>query len=97
MKKQLIFILLLSLFSFTSCNDILDIAPDGRSTLDKVFQDPELTAKYLSTCYNNIPQKGFWYFFWNNIPIAVSDESWDCDDGEGLQIGKLYKGMASAT
>lgn len=97
MKKQLISILLLSLFSFTSCNDILDIAPDGRSTLDKVFQDPELTAKYLSTCYNNIPQKGFWYFFWNNIPIAVSDESWDCDDGEGLQIGKLYKGMASAT
>lgn len=96
MKKYFILILL-AMSSLTSCNDVLDVAPDGRSMLEEVFKDPVLTAKYLSTCYNNIPKKGFYYFFWNNIPIALSDESWDCDDGEGLQISKLYKGAASAT
>lgn len=64
MKNRLI-IILSTLFLLSSCNDILNIEPDGRSTLEKVFQDPETTAKYLSTCYNNLPQKGYWYFFWN--------------------------------
>mgnify|MGYP000265933840 FL=1 len=95
MKNRLI-IILSTLFLLSSCNDILNIEPDGRSTLEKVFQDPETTAKYLSTCYNNLPQKGYWYFFWNNIPIAISDESWDCDDAQGLQIAQFYKGNASS-
>ena len=56
MKNRLI-IILSTLFLLSSCNDILNIEPDGRSTLEKVFQDPETTAKYLSTCYNNLPQK----------------------------------------
>lgn len=95
MKNKLV-ILFIAVVSFVSCNDILDATPDGRVTLDKVFQDPELTAKYLSNCYNNLPKKGFWYFAWTNIPIGVSDEAWDCDDGQGLQAAALYKGMASS-
>lgn len=93
--KKIIFTLMV-LLSFTSCNDILDAEPDGRISLDKVFQDSELTAKYLSTCYNEIPKKGFWYFFWNNLPIALSDESWDCDRGQGLPIDWIVTGSSSS-
>ncbi|SHE81476.1 Starch-binding associating with outer membrane [Mariniphaga anaerophila] len=96
MKKKFI-ILLIAIVSFYSCEDILDVTPDGRVTLNEVFQDPELTAKYLSNCYNNIPKKGFWYYFWANIPTGICDETWDCDDGQGLQIAKMYKGMTSST
>ncbi len=95
MKKTYILGFVLALF-LSACSDILDKAPDGRTPLDAVFEDPELTAKYLSNCYNNIPKKSFWYYFWANIPISVSDESWDCDDGQGLQVAHLYKGMASS-
>jgi len=56
MKKTYILGFVLALF-LSACSDILDKTPDGRTPLDAVFEDPELTAKYLSNCYNNIPKK----------------------------------------
>ena len=44
MKKRLIYICMFaSLLTFSSCNEALDVAPDGRLSLDEVFQDPDLT------------------------------------------------------
>ncbi len=41
MKKRLIYICMFaSLLTFSSCNEALDVAPDGRLSLDEVFQDP---------------------------------------------------------
>ncbi|WP_286847174.1 RagB/SusD family nutrient uptake outer membrane protein [Proteiniphilum sp. UBA5463] len=98
MNKHYIFSVFVAFLALlvASCNSELDKAPDGRTSLDAVFEDPVLTGKYLSNCYNNIPKKGYWYFFWTNIPNGVSDDNWDCDDNQGLQLAHLYKGMASA-
>ena len=53
MKKRLIYICMFaSLLTFSSCNEALDVAPDGRLSLDEVFQDPDLTKAYFSTCFD---------------------------------------------
>ena len=53
MKKRFIYICMFaSLLTFSSCNEALDVAPDGRLSLDEVFQDPDLTKAYFSTCFD---------------------------------------------
>lgn len=85
------------LMIFSSCNGILDVEPDGRTSLDKIFADPELAAAYFSNCYNNIPHKSRRYFWFSNYPIAISDEAWSCDDVNGQGPVLAYKGQASAS
>lgn len=46
-----------SLLTFSSCNEALDVAPDGRLSLDEVFQDPDLTKAYFSTCFDYLPKR----------------------------------------
>ena len=41
-----------SLLTFSSCNEALDVAPDGRLSLDEVFQETDLTKAYFSTCFD---------------------------------------------
>jgi len=78
----------------SSCSDVLDIAPDGRLTMDQVFQDPDLTAAYFSNCYNNIPKKSRRYFWFSNVPVALSDEAFDCDSQSAKSA---YQGSISAS
>lgn len=87
MKKRLIYICMFaSLLTFSSCNEALDVAPDGRLSLDEVFQDPDLTKAYFSTCFDYLPKKSLRYHFWSNYPVALSDEAWDCTDGSGCRL-----------
>lgn len=98
MKKILKYaILLLVVLSATGCSDTLDVTPDGRLTLEGVFNDPDLTEAYFSNCFNYIPKKSRRYFWFSNYPIALSDESWDCDDVEGQGVIHAYKGQCSAS
>ena len=54
MKKRLIYICMFaSLLTFSSCNEALDVAPDGRLSLDEVFQDPDLTNA-LTICLKRV-------------------------------------------
>ena len=46
------------LFGLSACQDVLDIMPDGRKTLDEMFQDDATVGAYLNTCYTNFPQYG---------------------------------------
>lgn len=88
MKKRLIYICMFaSLLTFSSCNEALDVAPDGRLSLDEVFQDPDLTKAYFSTCFDYLPKKSLRYHFWSNYPVALSDEAWDC--GSVVILGGL--------
>ena len=64
MKKRFIYICMFaSLLTFSSCNEALDVAPDGRLSLDEVFQDPDLTKAYFSTCFDYLPKKSLRYHF----------------------------------
>ncbi len=96
MKKVILYIMV-SLLGFSSCNDVLNVAPDGRLTLDQVFQDEELTKAYFSTCYDYLPKKGLRYFFWSNYPIALSDEGWDCTDGGGAGFAHAVSGNSTTS
>lgn len=87
----------LSLAMLTSCNDALDMTPDGRITLDQVFADADMTAKYMSNCYNRIPVKSYNYFWFQNHPTALSDEAWSADSPGGNGPIRAYKDMCSAS
>ena len=98
MKKRLIYICMFaSLLTFSSCNEALDVAPDGRLSLDEVFQDPDLTKAYFSTCFDYLPKKSLRYHFWSNYPVALSDEAWDCTDGSGAGFAHAASGNCTTT
>ncbi len=93
---HLYILLFLILFS---CQDALDMAPDGKLTMDEIFQDNDKVAAFLNSCYTYIPAKGTRYFFWCRGPVEWSDEAWDTDaEAESwIMSGRMYNGDASAS
>jgi len=81
-----------------ACKKTLDTAPDGKISIDEVFQDDAKVQAYLNTCYNGMSGKGTLYFFWSRGPVVWSDEAWDTDaEAEPtLMSGRMYAGNASA-
>lgn len=77
---------------------LLDIAPDGRETLDGIFADNDKTAAYLNSCYKDIPAKSVSYKFVCNAPTALSDEAWYTFSStvDGIP-DRIYQGNGSAT
>lgn len=70
-----------------SCDkDALDITPDGRITLEEVFQDEDQTEAFLNTTYLNIPSY-FWKYQFFAYLAGASDDAADADVGnEGSNI-----------
>lgn len=84
--------------ALSSCKEALDMAPDGKLTLDEIFADHDKTGAFLNSCYANIPGKGNRYFFWSRGPVVWSDDAWDTDaEAESwIMAGRMYNGDASA-
>jgi hypothetical protein len=82
-----------------SCSDVLDMAPDGKLSLDEVFADNDRTAAYLNACYAYIPGEGCSTYFVSRAPSIWTDEAWDVDaEAEPwITSGRLYNGDASAS
>lgn len=97
-NNYIIFLLTALLFSGISCKKALDMAPDGKITMDEVFSDNDKVGAFLNSCYNNIPSYGVRYYFWCRGPVEWSDEAWDTDaEAEPtLMSGRMYSGSASA-
>lgn len=90
-------VVLLSAFAGQSCS-ILDITPDGRTTLEEIFADPDYTAAYLNSCYIYLPKKSTSYYWVCNAPTALSDEGYLVSGTINDAIpARLYTGGASAT
>jgi hypothetical protein len=98
MRIKYIISLMVSILVLGSCEEALDMAPDGKLTMDEIFADNDKVGAFLNSCYANIPVKGTRYFFWCRGPVNWSDESWDTDaEAESwLTSGRLYNGDASA-
>lgn len=82
-----------------SCTKALDVAPDGRTSFEDIFNDHTRTAAYLNSCYSYVMDHGLKYFFFSRGPAVWSDEAWDADDtsvGNAASI-MLYNGVASAS
>src|SRR5215217_6518993 len=96
--KKIYRFLILTLLALTSCKGVLDMAPDGKLTMEEIFADNDKVGAFLNTCYANMPAKGTRYFFWSRGPVNWSDESWDTDaEAESwIMSGRMYNGDASA-
>ncbi len=96
--KYIILSLVLSSLTLGSCKDALDLAPDGRLTMDEIFSDEVKVGAFLNSCYSTIPVKGTRYFFWMRGPVDWSDDAWDTDaEAESwITSGRMYNGDCSA-
>lgn len=91
--------LILMILTLGSCSEALDMAPDGKITMDEIFADNDKVGAFLNSCYSNMPAKGTRYFFWCRGPVEWSDEAWDTDaEAESwIMSGRMYNGDASAS
>ena len=98
MKKKLLYTCIAASFALSlgSCSDVMDVTPDGRLSLEEVLANPDYTAAYFSQAFDNLPHKMMNYYWFDNLPSALSDESWSCDDVEGVGAINAYKGQGSA-
>ncbi|RHJ85493.1 RagB/SusD family nutrient uptake outer membrane protein [Parabacteroides sp. AM08-6] len=88
---------IVALGTLNSCSDVLDIAPDGTLSMEEVYSDPDKVGALLNACYNNIPQKGYVYWFFDPLLTACSDEGWSSEEVQGTSVDQMYKGNASAS
>ena len=96
--KNIYFALIALILALSSCSEALDMAPDGKLTMDDIFADNDKVGAFLNSCYSNMPVKGTRYFFWSRGPVVWSDEAWDTDaEAESwIMAGRMYNGDASA-
>lgn len=80
MKKIAIYILAGALLMVGCKKDPLDITPDGRLTLEALFQDEKQTEAYLNSVYSSIPSY-FWKYQFFAFLAGVTDEAQDSDVG----------------
>ena len=94
-------VIILSLFTtiglFSSCVDVLDIAPDGSLTMEEIVADPNKVGALLNSCYNNVPLKGYTSHHFETLLVAASDDGWSSDDGQNTRIAKIYNGVGNAS
>jgi hypothetical protein len=81
MKKYIILLsVVLSAGFITSCNDMLELQNDGRTTMDEVFKTRNGVRGYLNACYNYRPSPG----------IGRSSLTDDAQDADGIFGNSLY-------
>jgi len=97
MKQHISSIVFISLLLLTGgCEDILNVAPDGRLDLKDIFNDQDKTGAFLNSCYKNLPEKGFFYTDeYLNLPMACSDEAFSAM-GEDKPTFTYYAGNSTA-
>ncbi len=95
MKTKIGYFLLIATL-LIGCTDVLDKAPDGNMQMDEVLKDPDKVEALVNTLYQNIPQKGYVYFFFDPAVVACSDDGWSSEDSQGQLIDQYYKDNVSA-
>jgi hypothetical protein len=80
----------------TSCINALNQAPDGKLSMDEVWNDPDMVEQMLNAYYNNIPQKAYTYHWFDPLLISCSDDGWSSEDAQGQSLEHLYRDNNSA-
>jgi hypothetical protein len=71
--KKLLVLLSFVLVVTQSCDDYLDVVPDGVATIEHAFSNEYQASKYLATCYSYLPNFGNVY---KNPGFYGGDEAW---------------------
>ncbi len=83
--KKYILLMILSITGM-SCNDLLDLDPDGRTTMDKIFSERAGIVGYLNSCYGYCPAPSL-------ARASYSDEAQHADDAvAGSKYAMWYAG-----
>jgi hypothetical protein len=81
MKKYIIFLSIVFVAGFiVSCNDLLELQNDGRTTMDEIFKTRNGVRGYLNACYNYRYSPG----------IARSSLTDEAQDADGIFGSSLY-------
>jgi hypothetical protein len=81
MKKYIIALSIVLCAGFiTSCNDLLELQNDGRTTMEEVFKTRNGVRGYLNACYNYRPSPG----------IGRSSLTDEAQDADGIFGNSLY-------
>lgn len=72
-----------AVFLLASCKDVLDKGPDGTIDFDEIFSDHDNVAAFLNTCYMNIHEKNQTYYYFENLPVGMSDDAFSSEEGRG--------------
>ncbi|HEX8376753.1 MAG TPA: RagB/SusD family nutrient uptake outer membrane protein [Pedobacter sp.] len=89
MKNKILYIVIATVLLAGCKKDPLDQTPDGKISLEEVFQDKDRTEAYLNTVYTNIPSY-FWYYSFFSFMAGVSDEAKDADVGNNPGIAANF-------
>ena len=97
-KKNIsIYYYLLTGFLLISCTDVLDRAPDGKLSMDEIWTNPSMVEQMLSSCYTQLPYKNYFYHFWDNLPVACSDDGFSTySELSGTPILLLYNDRSTS-
>lgn len=93
--RNIIFFLFFVSAIHLSCTKVLDITPDGRTSIEEALSTNEGTGAFLNRCYANIPQLGYNWFYFGDMPTAVSDEAYSAKEYNGV-MSHYYGGQSSA-
>lgn len=94
--KIKIFYLSVVLVFISSCKDVLDITPDGRLTVDEAFASEKGTGAMLNSCYQNIPQLGYNWYYFDDALTSLSDDAYATQAGAAFPTGLMYDGTSVA-
>ena len=91
MKKILHYILLAVVCLASSCNDVMDLPYDGRTSLDALFTERRGVRAYLNSCYGYCPAPYM-------DRASLTDEAQDADDIlAGSRYAAWYTDAVSAS
>ena len=88
LKNKKIYMFLIGLFILSSCEDYLDIVPDGTQELSLLFNRKETAYNALANCYSYLPKNDGVYSSY----VLASDELTTPVDKETNAI-KMMKGQ----
>lgn len=97
--RKYFFVIIIFLITgmLNSCKDVLNISPDGNMYMKDVLADPDKVEGLLNSLYNEIPMKGYTYYWWERLVVDASDDAWSSDDRSFLLIAQLYNDQTSAS
>lgn len=96
-SKYILSILSVTILAFNSCQNVLDVMPDGRKTLEDIFASEPTAQAYLNGCYQNFPQYASKNYFNTNTRIATSDDAWEYAVVASGATTRLYTGSITPT
>jgi len=96
MNKIYFTIIVINGFLLFGCNKSLNITPNGRITIEDVFQNEKETEAYLNTVYSDIPSYARSYGTTWTLLAGITDDAQDASSGDQVDFCFVTPWIAGA-